>query len=519
MKKRMCCMVLVTSLLLFTGCKKQEETAVPANEISQKEAGQDAVTEEIQEDGETQEQEVAETAAGSPELEIVQVSEPYLDEDGALLIDCSYAYTQLVGGGYEELAQGLEKWSTAEKGEIDSSVKEYAEWAAQERAENEYFNAYAVRNELSVSRADSAVVSLKELLYSYAGGAHGSSAIFGATFDSQTGSQLEITDLMTDMAAFSAIGTEYVLDILAEHPYKDGLFEGYEEEVAKLMSSPDWYLTGQGITVVSGEYLLGPYAMGILEFPIPYELLADCMDQAYLPTGRQMTAELEANMPLIMDITGDGSLDTLKVVMADEDDSGWVSVYLNDNRIDMENFGYYVRGSVLRREDGACYLLLTTDMASDDYNTYLYRLDSGTPVLLDEIFSGLVRGSVTADGFILSRQVDALGTYEGRMRYSIDENEKFHAEEELYTLQNGVDDPYRRGATTKAELTVQIDGADETLPAGATLYPSAGDNEGILYFLLEDGREGSLNYTRSNYEIFIDGVSERDLFEELPYAG
>lgn len=519
MKKRICCMVLFTSLLLFAGCKKQEETPAPAEEISQEEAGQDAETEEVQKEGGTEEQEEAEASPGRPELEIVQVSEPYLDEDGALLIDCSYAYPQLAGGGYEELAQGLGKWSAAEKSEIDNSVKEYAEWAVQERAENEYFNAYAVRNELSVSRADSAVVSLKELLYSYAGGAHGSSAIFGATFDSRTGSQLEITDIMTDMAAFSAIGTEYVLDILAEHPYKDGLFEGYEEEVAKLMSSPDWYLTGQGITVVSGEYLLGPYVMGILEFPIPYELLADCMDQAYLPTGRQMTAELEANMPLFMDITGDGSLDTLEVVMADEDDSGWVSILLNDKRLEVENFGYYVSGSVLRREDGACYLLLTTDMGSDDCNTCLYRLDSGEPVMCDEIFSGLAQGSVTADGFTLRRYVDALGTYEGRRRYSIDENEKFHAEEELYTFQNGEDDPYRRGVTTKAELTVQIDGTDETLPAGVTLYPSAGDNEGILYFLLEDGREGSLNYTRNNYEIFIDGVSENDLFEELPYTG
>lgn len=512
-------MVLLTSLLLFTGCKKQEETPAPAKEASQEEAGQDAEAEEEQEDGEMQGQETAEIAADRPELEIVQVSEPYLDEDGALLIDCSYAYPQLAGGGYEQLAQALEKWSAVEKGEIDSSVKEYAEWAIQERAENEYFNAYAVRNELSISRADSAVVSLKELLYSYAGGAHGSSAIFGATFDSRTGSQLEITDLMTDMAAFSATGTEYVLDILEDHPFRDGLFEGYEEEVAKMMSSPDWYLTGQGITVVSGEYLLGPYAMGILEFPIPYELLADCMDKAYLPVSRQMTVEIEANMPLSMDITGGGSLDTLEVVMADEDDSGWVSVFLNDNRIDMENFGYYVRGSVLRQEGGACYLLLTTDMASYDFNTCLYRLDSGAPVLCDEIFSGLVRGSVTPDGFTMSRQVEALGTYEGQKRYSIDENEKFHAEEELYTFQNGEDSPYRRGPRTKAELTVQIDGADETLPAGVTLYPSAGDNEGIVYFLLEDGREGSLNYTRRNYEIYIDGVSENDLFEELPYAG
>ena len=55
---------------------------------------------------------------------------------------------------------------------------------------------------------------------------------------------------------------------------KDGygiFFEEYETYIPDVLTEDSWYLTEDGMTIVSNEYLLAPYAAGATYFDLPYE--------------------------------------------------------------------------------------------------------------------------------------------------------------------------------------------------------------------------------------------------------
>ena len=71
------------------------------------------------------------------------------------------------------------------------------------------------------------------------------------------------------------------------------------------------------------------------------------------------------------------------------------------------------------------------------------------------------------------------------------------------------------------DLPVTLSGAETTLPAGSVLKITGTDNAGTAYFQLDTGEAGSINYVRDKeqWQLLIDGASENEYFELLPYAG
>ena len=66
-----------------------------------------------------------------------------------------------------------------------------------------------------------------------------------------------------------------------------------------------------------------------------------------------------------------------------------------------------------------------------------------------------------------------------------------------------------------------LSGAETTLPAGSMLRITGTDNAGTAYFQLDTGETGTISYVRDQeqWQLLIDGVSENEYFELLPYAG
>ncbi|MCD7792335.1 MAG: hypothetical protein LUG92_02895, partial [Oscillospiraceae bacterium] len=78
--------------------------------------------------------------------------------------------------------------------------------------------------------------------------------------------------------------------------------------------------------------------------------------------------------------------------------------------------------------------------------------------------------------------------------------------------------------TAARDLPVTIDGAAATLAAGSRIRITGTDNIGTVYFRdVDTGTEGSIAFERgtgdNSYLLYIDGVSEYDCFESLPYVG
>ena len=68
-----------------------------------------------------------------------------------------------------------------------------------------------------------------------------------------------------------------------------------------------------------------------------------------------------------------------------------------------------------------------------------------------------------------------------------------------------------------------LEDAESTLPAGSHIVLTATDGETYVKFTIQEtGQTGVLNVERNEtdyYKLTIDGMSEYECFEDLPYAG
>ena len=158
---------------------------------------------------------------------------------------------------------------------------------------------------------------------------------------------------------------------------------------------------------------------------------------------------------------------------------------------------------------------------SDDYGSFLVEVTDGTPKLCETFGMGGVN-SISNDGVVVSGNVYVLGTYCGVRAYSFEEG-SFQPIEERFVFNNDKNSQYRMGPVLKKSLKVQIEEngsmVQKELEAGTAIYPVDTDGETIVGFELEDGTYGEITFEKKEGIIYIDGVSEYDLFDELPYAG
>ena len=199
-----------------------------------------------------------------------------------------------------------------------------------------------------------------------------------------------------------------------------------------------------------------------------------------------------------------------------------VCVEVNGQVLETEDrFEWLISCYLIRQSSGKTYLIFDTDYMSADYVTHLYELTDGEFRRASEPVGGACIETVNTDSVLLRETVNVLGTYWPKMEYSISETGELTRQEGLYYTEAFES----QIMTVMRELPVLLDGQETTLPVGTRLRITATDNEGIAWFCTEtdgqdlSGVEGEIHYTRQDYEIMIDGVSEYEYFDMVPYSG
>lgn len=161
------------------------------------------------------------------------------------------------------------------KKELATNAKEllsYAEqnYGARPNEDLKYWNSYSVGLSYSESRVDDQVISLIRDYYEFAGGAHPNNIKWGENFSSTTGEKLTLKDITTDEIMAKEEINEYILALTKQDKYNGYFFEGYEKDLPNILTDNTWYFSREGLVVIANEYIIGPHALGILEFTIPY---------------------------------------------------------------------------------------------------------------------------------------------------------------------------------------------------------------------------------------------------------
>ncbi|MCD8335104.1 MAG: YobA family protein [Clostridiales bacterium] len=268
---------------------------------------------------------------------------------------------------------------------------------------------------------------------------------------------------------------------------------------------------------------------------VSYELVqeADPADESTAePDGSATVSVLEEpQAAAVTELTPDTALavelstGTAQVMVSTYDVGGnvTISLSLDDMVVELGEFGRLGSAYLLELADGRSFALLDADYASDDYVTFLYELTDGALVeqsRLEDV--SLQSAAVGTEQLRLRVHVDVLGSYDSYRDYVIDDGGALQATSDVCEIPT--DDSDWHLLTVTKELPVTLDGQKATLPAGTQLRITGTDNQATAYFRVEDtGAEGSIAYTRGEgdeaYLLYIDGVSEYDYFEMLPYAG
>ena len=103
-------------------------------------------------------------------------------------------------------------------------------------------------------------------VYEYIGGVHGETSITTFTYD-YFGNILNLNDILKGdyIKYISSLSRNYFYQNLGDDSQKDMIDNGTEPKPENFSS---WYLTDDTLVFIFGEYQIGPYVIGIKEFPI-----------------------------------------------------------------------------------------------------------------------------------------------------------------------------------------------------------------------------------------------------------
>lgn len=170
---------------------------------------------------------------------------------------------------------------------------------------------YEYKCSVSVARGDTAVLSLIYDIYTYSGGDHGYTSRTARCFDTQTGNELALEDISSDVETLKEFLYGYILNLAAGEKYtfegESIFFEDFNAVLPELIDSDNWYFANEGLVVFADPFSIASVVQGRIDFVIPYDVLSGLVDKKFIP------AELEGENGMVLAEEG-GDDSALKIV-------------------------------------------------------------------------------------------------------------------------------------------------------------------------------------------------------------
>ena len=402
------------------------------------------------------------------------------------------------------------------------------------------FGGFYRDTEYWVQRADQHMVSILEEFSDYSGGAHGMYGCSGVNYDTETGKELWINDIIKQTDLLTGIITDKLYDKYSQ----DTFYENIEEQImAYEPETYNWTMNDQGLTFYFNPYEIAPYAAGLLTVTLRYEENPSLFEEKYLPVdGMGYIRKLPMSEVQEIDLDQeDNRIDSLSIrAVSDTEEEREYGIYHieitknTDIYKDGEGYGFdfstYL--ACLCKEGKERYYLYIEGIAENDYKTLsIYDLN-GEEISLIKTMSGSgfakkqQEEGVAEPAFMgtdmleISTKLDILGTWMGTRMYKMFYEDGIpYNVEDYYTIHHQTEP-----MISKIPLIVTIfpkEGQEgiEQLPAGTSFMVIGTDGSTYVDFKLEDGRNVRLDVQKGDIFYEIDGISEWDCFESLPYAG
>ena len=465
------------------------------------------------------------------------------DDDGEQLYNRVSESLQLMEGT-EGTYPGIKKALDTFNKLVNTTSEEYSQselidMAKEQKANSEYFTYYSDEFNANIARVDDKVLSICVGSSSYYGGAHGYYGTSGYVFDSQTGEELNILDVVSSKedlkaAAQEIFSRDYAMLIESE--------PGCEEYLNESLDKPEnlnWCMGPTSLDLYYNPYELACYAAGAQTIQIRYADFPNLFSKGY---GESEGNWVKQGSDLMEDITGDGALDYVHFEEDMEYEEEYNYSYINgftlDTGVESKEIEYYSYGMTpyYIKKDGRFYLYIITEGDSDSSSLLMYEITDGKIVELGDEYAHFSAPSYSfdygegyfenccdefynPDAFFLGSRMDLLSTITGIKPSTIGEDGKVKYLQDYYNLSDFI-------ITSKKELTfdeVDEDGnviGEITVPSGSDYNAYRTDDETYADCKLSDGRIVRL-YIERDEELghVINGEHLEELFDGIIFAG
>ena len=548
MRKRLVSTALICGILsvsMLNGCGKKAADATAGTAAIQENSSAEETTTQAKESSaeETKaEEEGQENQENQDSAAIVPVTVDYSYDgdwkDQKTLFSSKVAQIKLMDDSHEKLQDALKALNQSALDDQKSVIDENKEYAEQEYASNPDMVEYTFDRDILVARSDETVLSMAVMEGSYLGGAHPFGMTTGRTYDTQTGKELSLKDVVSDYDGIY----EYVKKQLEENYDQSMFFEDYQDTLQKMFydesgdyGTVQWTISQTGLSIYFNQYDLAPYVAGSQQVDISFKAQPQLFQSRYVVEKESYSKVIRENSSCFADVNGDGKEEEISYSVARDEYGfgGAITVTCDGQTFDTaevdkdasDAYGAYgaysSEGYVLHTSDGRTYLYLQ-HLDDNDYRyVNVFRLDQGRPSYVG--YEGMAWYNtqiLDPDSFMLYTRLDVLGTYYGMKRYHVDEAGLPASDDEAYVINES---SMLRSTRDLAVTILEKNGSETeaTVPSGTgyTIFRTDGASYADAH--LNDGRDCRIQIKEGSrgWGWDIDGVSEEECFEWLPYAG
>ena len=548
MRKRLVSTALICGILsvsMLNGCGKKAADATAGTAAIQENSSAEETTTQAKESSaeETKaEEEGQENQENQDSAAIVPVTVDYSYDgdwkDQKTLFSSKVAQIKLMDDSHEKLQDALKALNQSALDDQKSVIDENKEYAEQEYASNPDMVEYTFDRDILVARSDETVLSMAVMEGSYLGGAHPFGMTTGRTYDTQTGKELSLKDVVSDYDGIY----EYVKKQLEENYDQSMFFEDYQDTLQKMFydesgdyGTVQWTISQTGLSIYFNQYDLAPYVAGSQQVDISFKAQPQLFQSRYVVEKESYSKVIRENSSCFADVNGDGKEEEISYSVARDEYGfgGAITVTCDGQTFDTaevdkdasDAYGAYgaysSEGYVLHTSDGRTYLYLQ-HLDDNDYRyVNVFRLDQGRPSYVG--YEGMAWYNtqiLDPDSFMLYTRLDVLGTYYGMKRYHVDEAGLPASDDEAYVINES---SMLRSTRDLAVTILEENGSETeaTVPSGTgyTIFRTDGASYADAH--LNDGRDCRIQIKEGSrgWGWDIDGVSEEECFEWLPYAG
>lgn len=534
MEKKLVAAILAATLLTFCGC-------ATINVNNESAAGDEIAQEIIESTSEDASQGQGEQITESLEqITAPEKSSQYLNVEFDYFTDSCYEETSLMYGHYNTiklnsteypaLTEAVDAYNEVHASEAQSYLDEMEEWAKElykEYGADMFIGPYVAEYDMYLRRADAQVLSVAEACYSYEGGAHGNSYYNTVNFDVQTGEEIALESVITDMNSLPGI-----LATEIQEKYTDLTF--WSEDLASLLqdyvtpSSTEyvptftWTIDYQGVTFYFSDYELGSYANGRQEVMISYSEYPEILDSKYFENveNNYVVALLNNWTGTDLDLNNDGVTDYVSVrknYSVDTDFCESYDVTVNDNTFTHDVYFYDLWTYYVKSGDDS-YLYVQRRAESDFETVSVFRLTENSVEYVDDFSNGLGCFTNSLD-FEVSKRMDLLSTYFAMADCSIGADGLPIETNGIYTVTGEVI------ITSTVPITADLVDAEGNLLGSSYEFPAGTDfrfisTDGATYVNMQasDGKSCRF-YTSPEWPPTVNEMNAESCFEMLWYAG